>query len=79
MIKWVVSVIEKYKKSLLLIYFYIFVAQIIFLVEPYVLGKSIDGLLKKEYHWIGIFLFIKEWFLIPKFIHQYTMILFLTI
>lgn len=25
MIKWVVSVIEKYKKSLLLIYFYIFI------------------------------------------------------
>ena len=59
MIKWVISVIEKYKKSLLLIYFYIFIAQSIFLIEPYVLGKSIDGLLKREYQWVGVFLFIE--------------------
>ena len=58
MIKWVTSIIEKYKKSLLLIYFYIFVSQIIFLLEPYVLGKSIDGLINKDYSWIIVFLLI---------------------
>jgi len=58
--RYVYKIIEKYKKSLLLIYFYIFIAQIIFMVEPYVLGKSIDGLLNKEYHWIGVFLFIES-------------------
>lgn len=58
--RYVYKIIEKYKKSLLLIYFYIFIAQIIFLVEPFVLGKSIDGLLNKEYHWIGVFLLIES-------------------
>jgi len=53
------KIVKKYKRSLLLIYFYIFIAQIIFLVEPFVLGKSIDGLLNKEYYWIGVFLFIE--------------------
>ena len=57
--KYIYKIIEKYKKSLLLIYFYIFIAQIIFLVEPFVLGKSIDGLLHHEYYWIGGFLFIE--------------------
>jgi len=59
-LRYVYKIIEKYKRSLLLIYFYIFIAQIIFLVEPYVLGKSIDGLLNKEYYWIGVFLLIES-------------------
>lgn len=33
-----------------------FVAQLLFLVEPYVLGKMIDGLLKREYYWLACFL-----------------------
>lgn len=56
---YIYEIVKKYKKSLLLIYFYIFIAQIIFLVEPYVLGKSIDGLLNKDYTWIFVFLFIE--------------------
>ncbi len=33
--------------------------QILFLIEPYILGKSIDGLLKEEYFWIFCFLFVE--------------------
>jgi ABC-type multidrug transport system fused ATPase/permease subunit len=57
--KYIYNIIGNYKKPLLLIYIYIFITQIIFLVEPYVLGKSIDGLLKKDYNWIGVLLFIE--------------------
>jgi hypothetical protein len=33
-----------------------FIAQLLFLVEPYILGKMIDGLLKNEYNWLYCFL-----------------------
>jgi len=56
--KYIYNIISGYKKPLLLIYFYIFIAEVIFLVEPYVLGKSIDGLLNNNYHWIVVLLLI---------------------
>ena len=52
---YIVSIIKQYKTSLLLIYFYVFVVQLIFLAEPYVLGKTIDGLLVKDYSWLILF------------------------
>ena len=52
---YIVSILKQYKTSLLLIYFYVFVVQLIFLAEPYVLGKMIDGLLVKEYFWLTVF------------------------
>ena len=33
-----------------------FIAQMLFLVEPYVLGKMIDGLLHREYFWLFCFI-----------------------
>ncbi len=53
---FIVNIVKKYTWSLLLIYFYIFANQLVFLAEPYVLGKSIDGLLHKQYEWLGVFL-----------------------
>jgi len=54
--KYVLSIAKEYKYQLLLIYFYMFVAQGLFLLEPYVLGKMIDGLLIKNYFWMFCFL-----------------------
>jgi hypothetical protein len=54
--KYIYSIAKDYKYSLLLIYFYMFVAQGLILLEPYVLGKMIDGLLTREYFWLFIFL-----------------------
>lgn len=53
---YIVAIIKQYKTSLLLIYFYVFVVQLIFLAEPYVLGKTIDGLLVKDYTWLCLFI-----------------------
>ena len=59
--KYIYNIAKEYKYSLLLIYLYMFIAQLLCLLEPYVLGKMIDGLIKKEYLWmitfIGIILF----------------------
>ena len=54
--KYILSIAKEYRYSLLLIYFYMFVAQALFLLEPYVLGKMIDGLLDKNYFWMVCFL-----------------------
>ena len=54
--KYILSIAKEYKYQLLLIYFYMFFAQLLFLLEPYVLGKMIDGLLKKEYFWLYCFI-----------------------
>ena len=54
--KYILSVAKEYKYQLLLIYFYMFVAQFLFLLEPYVLGKMIDGLIAKQYFWLLCFL-----------------------
>jgi len=55
-VSYIFSLIKEYKSQLLLIYFYMFVAQMLFLTEPYVLGKMIDGLLRNEYTWMLVFL-----------------------
>lgn len=57
--KYVYSIFRRYKKPLLLIYLYIFIAQLLFLFEPYVLGKMIDGLLNKQYEWLIAFLLVE--------------------
>jgi len=54
--KYILSIAKEYKYQLLLIYFYMFVAQFLFLLEPYVLGKMIDGLIEKQYFWLFCFL-----------------------
>jgi hypothetical protein len=54
--KHIIEVLKRNKWKLALIYTYIFVGQLIFLMEPYFLGKAIDGLLNKEYLFLGILL-----------------------
>jgi hypothetical protein len=53
---YILSIAKEYKYELLLIYFYMFVAQLSFLLQPYVLGRMIDGLIKGEYFWLGCFI-----------------------
>ena len=55
---YIINVIKQYKASLLLIYFYVFAVQLLFLAEPYVLGKMIDGLLVKNYNWTIVFVLV---------------------
>ena len=57
--KFIYSIFRRYKFSLLLIYFYMLVAQLLFLAEPFILGKAIDGLLAKNYIWLIIFLVVE--------------------
>jgi ABC-type multidrug transport system fused ATPase/permease subunit len=54
--KYVLAIAREYKWQLLRIYFYMFIAQMLFLLEPYVLGKMIDSLLRREYFWLYLFL-----------------------
>jgi hypothetical protein len=56
--KYLLIIAKEYKYQLLLIYFYMFVAQGLILLEPYVLGNMIDGLLKREYWWTFVFISI---------------------
>ena len=56
---YIYKIFKEYKCLLLLIYFYAFVAQLLFLFEPYVLGKMIDGLLVKNYNWLFVFLSVE--------------------
>jgi hypothetical protein len=56
--KYILSIAKEYKIELLTIYFYMVIAQLLFLAEPYVLGKMIDGLIDKNYWWTFVFLSI---------------------
>jgi ABC-type multidrug transport system fused ATPase/permease subunit len=56
--KNITDIIKKYKWKILLIYAYVFFTQVLFLAEPYILGKAIDGVLVKEYKFILILLCI---------------------
>ena len=57
--KYIYNILSANKRSLLLIYFYMLLAQLLFLVGPYVLGKTIDGLLHNQYNWLYCFLGIE--------------------
>lgn len=57
--RYIYDILKANKYSILLIYFYMFMAQLIFLAEPYILGKSIDGLLEGDYFWIFVFLLLE--------------------
>lgn len=51
------NILSQYKSKLILIYFYMLVAESLLIIEPFILGKSIDGLILGSFNWI-IFLFI---------------------
>jgi len=54
-------IVKKYRWRIVLIYLYVFIAQGLFLFEPYLLGKAIDQLLTDAYTYLflllGVFLF----------------------
>jgi ABC-type multidrug transport system fused ATPase/permease subunit len=50
--KYVIEVLKKNRWRLLLIYTYILAGQILFLLEPFFLGKAIDGLLIGDYAYL---------------------------
>jgi hypothetical protein len=50
--KYVIEVLKKNRWRLLLIYTYILAGQILFLLEPFFLGKAIDGLLIGDYTYL---------------------------
>lgn len=56
--KHVGEILKKYKLKLLLIYFYMLMAEGLLVVEPFILGKSIDGILSNSYSWIIILLIL---------------------
>jgi len=45
----ILPILGKYKWKIVIIYLYIIAGQILFLLEPYFLGRAIDGLLVGEY------------------------------
>lgn len=53
---YIYKIFTEFKYELLLIYFYMFVAQLLFLSEPYIIGKMIDGLIQKDYFWLYLFI-----------------------
>lgn len=57
--KFIYTIFRKHKLPLLLIYFYMLIAQLLFLAEPFILGKAIDGLLAKNFIWLIIFLAVE--------------------
>ena len=52
--KYILSVLKRYKWKIALIYVYIILAQGLFLLEPYFLGKAIDGLLVGDYTFLWL-------------------------
>jgi hypothetical protein len=53
-VKYILSVLKRYKWKIALIYVYIILAQGLFLLEPYFLGKAIDGLLVGDYTFLWL-------------------------
>ena len=78
--KYIFFIGKQYKYQLLLIYCYMFIAQLLFLLEPYILGKMIDGLLNSEFFWLYCFIGIAAFehaFIYRRMIYDtkiYTMI-----
>jgi ABC-type multidrug transport system fused ATPase/permease subunit len=66
-------IFKKYKWQLLLIYAYVFITQILFLVEPYLLGKAIDHSLKGDHYYLifllGVFL-LENYFMYRRMVYD---------
>ncbi len=58
-IRYILDIFKNNKKSLIIIYFYMLLAHSIFLCEPYVIGKTIDGLIHRDYTWLYVFFLIE--------------------
>lgn len=66
--KNIYPVFHKYRWSIAKIYFYVFLAQLFWLCEPYLLGRAIDTSLQGDYRFFGVLLgaFLMESILIYK-------------
>lgn len=68
-------IIKKYRWRIALIYLYVLVAQGMFLLEPYLLGKAIDQLLSGAYTYLflllGVFLF-ENFFVYRRMVYDTT-------
>jgi len=53
----IIDIFTEYKYKLVLIYFFTLMAELSFIIQPYLLGKSIDGLIEGTWLWM-ILLFI---------------------
>jgi ABC-type multidrug transport system fused ATPase/permease subunit len=56
--KKILTVIKKHKWKLIKIYLYVIFAQALYLLEPFLLGKAIDGLISGSYHYLSILLVV---------------------
>lgn len=65
--------LKKHKWKIARIYTYVFVAQLLFLVEPYLLGKAIDHSLKGDHHYLifllGAFL-LENYFMYRRMVYD---------
>lgn len=65
--------LKKHKWKIARIYTYVFVAQLLFLVEPYLLGKAIDHSLKGDHHYLifllGVFL-LENYFMYRRMVYD---------
>jgi ABC-type bacteriocin/lantibiotic exporter with double-glycine peptidase domain len=50
--KHITAILGKHRWKIAIIYVYIIIGQVLFLLEPYFLGKAIDGLLVKDYTYL---------------------------
>jgi hypothetical protein len=57
--KFLINIFKNNKSSLLIIYVYMLVAHSIFLCEPYIIGKTIDGLIHKDYMWVYVLISVE--------------------
>jgi ABC-type multidrug transport system fused ATPase/permease subunit len=71
--KNVLDIVKKHKWKIILIYVYVFFAQIMFLAEPFFLGKTIDGILCDEYSFLfvlfGVYL-LENFFMYKRMVYD---------
>ena len=46
------NIFKEYKYKLALIYFFVLIAELSMIIQPYLLGKSIDGLIEGTWLWM---------------------------
>lgn len=59
MSNYIKNILNQFKGPLLLIYLYMVLSHSLYLFEPYILGRMIDGLIIKEYTWLCVFLVVE--------------------
>ena len=52
--KKIYGIFKEYKYKLLLIYFFMLLTELSIIIQPYLLGKSIDGLISGGWIWVGL-------------------------